>query len=207
MKKQIITMFLLFVTCQFAWGAVTNIYSDTTIGSGVYDTVNIYDSLDVPPVQTTVDMTGGEIDSCHVYDTAILNFEGGNIFLVTSHNNSNVTINSVPSPDVFELYDNSEIYLQNGDYYTTVQIFDDAVLHIYGYNFDYDPSITGTNAVNGFWGNGEALRIALRSTPGVDYDPYTQVVLHEIPEPTTFLLFTFGSLLFRRHYKHLNLKS
>jgi len=202
-KNTILMSTMLFVACQFTWGAVTNVYSDTTIASGVYDTVNIYDSLDVPPIQTTVDMTGGEIDYCNVYDTAILNFEGGDIFVVISHNNSTVTINNNPSPAVLELYDNSKMYLYNGAAGPfNALIYDNAELHIYGYNLNYDET-PSPNWVTGQWENGQDFKIYLRNI--YSYDP-DQVILHEIPEPATFLLFTFGGLLLRKHRKYLNLK-
>lgn len=206
MKKRILMMVLLLGVLLFNGGLVNatlenrDIYSDAIIESGDYGTVNIYDSLDTIPVQTTVTMTGGEIDYCHVYNTAILNFEGGDIFVVISHDDSNVTVDATTLPTVFELYDDSKVHLHNGFNTPNIQIFDNAELHVYGYGFEYDPTITGTNGISGFWENGEAFSIGLRQPS--DYDPYTQIILHEIPEPTTLLLFTFGGLFLRKHHKH-----
>ncbi len=194
---------ILIATASVTQGAILDIYADDTIQNGdVYDTVNIYDSLDVPPVQTTVDMTGGQISSCNVYDAAIFNLTGGNIGLIATYENSNANIN-IDISISFELHNNSKVYLHGLGTSSSIFIYDNAELHIYGYDLFYDET-PSPNWVTGQWENGQDFKIYLRNI--YSYDP-DQVVLHEIPEPTTFLLFTFGSLLLRRRHKHLNPKS
>jgi hypothetical protein len=197
MKMKKIGLVLLLTVCQITWGTVTNIYTDTTIESGTYDTVNIYDSLDAPPIQTMVDMTGGLIYSCDVYNTAILNFNDGEIGTIYTNNSSIVNMSSVNTPTMY-LYNDSQIHIYNGSAGPSVSLYDNAELHIYGYNLDYD-EIPSPNWVTGQWENGQDFTIYLRNI--YSYNP-SQVVLHEIPEPTTFLLFVFGGYVLRRNRNH-----
>ena len=191
---------ILIATASVTQGAILDIYADDTIQNGdVYDTVNIYDSLDVPPVQTTVDMTGGDISYLNVYDTANFNCYDGDLSFLYVYENAAATINNLNYIASIELHNNASLYMHGGVSSVSIQIFDDAELHVYGYDFEYDPSIIGTNSITGFWENGESLEILLRQPS--DYDPYTQVILHEIPEPTTFLLFGLGSFFLRKHKK------
>jgi hypothetical protein len=73
-------------------------------------------------------------------------------------------------------------------------IFDDAELHIYGYSLELMlPTSSGTSGgIKGIWDGGENFTIAFRNAG--DFDPLTQVILHEIPEPCSGLIFT--SLIF-----------
>ena len=194
LTKIILAILLLLPLCANATPIDVNIYSDETIEDGdVYGTVNIYDT---PPDQTTVTMTGGDIEYCNIYDTANLNFSGGEILLVATYNNSKATINASTAGGGFELYDYSQVHLYDAGNFTNVQIFDNAELHVYGYDFSYDPSTTGTREIYGTWENGQSFKIALRQPS--DYDPYTQVILHEIPEPSTISILGLLVLLVRK---------
>jgi hypothetical protein len=170
-----------------------NIYSSTTIESGEYGTVNIYDTF---PDQTIVDITGGDIEYCNVYNSSNLNYDGGEISLVSTYNNSNSIVN-VDVATGFDLYNESKVHLHALGTSSSIQIYDDAQLHIYGYNLYYD-EIFAPNQVTGQWENGQSFQIYLRNI--YSYDP-TQVFLHEIPEPISVLLFAFGGLLLRRTRK------
>ena len=202
MKTKLFIAILIAITAV-TQGAILDIYADDTIQNGdVYDTVNTYDSLDIPPVQTTVDMTGGEISYLNVYDTSVFNFNSGSIGVLTTNNSG---IAHLYSSDISTkyLHDNSQIHIYNSSLSSSVLIYDNAELHIYGYDLIYDETAS-PNWVTGQWENGQDFEIYLRNI--YSYDP-DQVVLHEIPEPATLLLFSFGGLLLRRHHKHLNLKS
>jgi len=190
---------ILIVTASVTQGAILDIYADDTIQNGdVYDTVNIYDSLDTPLVQTNVDMTGGEITYLNVYDTASFNSYDGDLSFLYVYENATATINNLNYIAAIELHNSASLYMHGGVSSLSIQIFDDAELHVYGYDFEYDPSIIGTNSVSGFWENGEAFVVGLRQPS--DYDPYTQVILHEIPEPLTFMLLLSGSLWLKKKH-------
>jgi len=197
---------ILIATASVTQGAILDIYADDTIQNGdVYDTVNIYDSLDVPPVQTTVDMTGGEIAECHIYDTAILNYWDGEIVYFVIHDNSTAEVHSDYDYS-FALEDEGKIFLHNGGSNGQVLIVSpDSQLHIYGYDFIQIPS-GSASIIEGDWEDTNQ-NFSLTVRIAGEINPQDVIFLHTIPEPTTFLLFTFGSLLLRRHYKHLNPKS
>ena len=72
----VFAVLVLLPVCANATPIDVNIYSDTTISTGVYGTVNIYDTL---PDQTTVTMTGGQVNSVYLYDSAILDYTSGHI--------------------------------------------------------------------------------------------------------------------------------
>ncbi len=187
--------FLFLPFCVNATPIDIDIHNTTTISSGEYGTVNIYDT---PPNQTIVAMTGGDISYGNVYNTAILNCYGGELFFPRIYDNAIVTIYNIDYIASVELHGNGQLHIYDGGSASSVsiQIFDNAELHVYGYGFVYNPSVTGTNAISGFWGNGERFTLGLRQPS--NYDPYTQVILHEIPEPTTFLLMSVVALYLRK---------
>jgi hypothetical protein len=188
-------LFVLAIICQAnALPVDVNIYSSTTIEDGdEYGTVNIYDTL---PDQTIVDMTGGDISYCNVYDTANLNYGGGEISLVSTYNNSSAIAN-VDVSTGFCLYDESKVYLYELGSSSSIFIYDDSELHIYGYNLEYEETAL-PNWVTGQWENGQSFQIYLRNI--TSYDP-TQVFLHEVPEPLTLFFLVSGSLILRK--KHI----
>ena len=63
-------------------------YADGVIQAGdIYDIVEVYDT---PPARTTVDMTGGQVDSMSTFDTSVVNIGGSVGFLQT---NDSSTVN------------------------------------------------------------------------------------------------------------------
>lgn len=203
-KTNLTIVFLIFICGAFAQATVVdaNIYSDTTIQAGdEYGTVNIYDSLDTPPIQTTVTMTGGSIANCHIYDTAILNYTDGEIVWLVAHGNSIANIHSDYDYG-FQLEDSSKIFLHNGASNLGASFTsgsDNAQLHIYGYNLIYTlatPSSPGL--VDGYWENNQVFHFVIRAS--TDVTP--TVILHEIPEPLTFILLATGGILLRKTKNH-----
>lgn len=64
-------------------------------------------------------------------------------------------------------------------------LFDDVELHIYGYNLEY--IINGPDWVKGFWPDGRSFGIFIRNSSNGALRG--NVFLHEIPEPSSSLLF------------------
>jgi hypothetical protein len=198
-RKILITAIAILLSLSLQANATpvdANIYSDTTIVDGdEYGTVNIYDSLDVPPVQTTVDMTGGSIANCYIYDTAILNYMAGEIVWLVTRENSTVNVHSDYDYG-FQLEDSSKVFLHNGD--SNFQIAfasgsDNAQLHIYGYDLIYTPGSPGF--ADGYWETNKDFHIIIRAS--ADVTP--TIILHEIPEPCSGLL--FATLIFIAKFK------
>jgi hypothetical protein len=165
---------LLLVTSGVCNAAIDwDIYSDTTISSGSYSNVNVFDSLDVPPVQTEVDMIGGDILFLHSRDTSIINISGGTI------NNS-------------DAYDYSSVNITGGNFNMLAVKSENAFFHIYGYDFSIQTP-SSTYILTGFWEDSSEFEIWLGRA-----DLYgSNYVLHEIPEPASVLLFGFGGLILR----------
>ncbi|MFA5293872.1 MAG: hypothetical protein WC496_12695 [Phycisphaerae bacterium] len=195
MKKLVGAVFavlFLLPVCANATPIDVNIYSNATISSGEYGTVNIYDT---PPDQTTVTMTNGQIEYCNIFDTSVLNFSGGNVLVFSLYDTSNIFANATTSPG-FDLYNDSIAYLHSLGNFINVRIYDNAKIHIYGTSLQLLIPEGTSGAVKGYWENGQSFTIALRNTG--DFNPLTQVVLHEIPEPSTIFIFGLLSLFIRK---------
>ncbi len=191
MKKVVIILAVCFLSVAVNAAMDWDIYNDATIEDGdVYGTVNIYDT---PPDQTLVEMLGGDISTCTINDSALLNYNGGDISVLKQYDFSISYIDSVDIPTMY-LYGESQSHIHNGSFGPSIFLYDDAKVHIYGYNFDYD-EIASPNLLNGQWENGEDFSIVLRNS--FSYNP-NQVVLHEVPEPISLLLLGFGSVFLKK---------
>ena len=193
-KKLVLTVIILTfisnLTAAVDWDITEGVNS---IQSGdSYGNVNIYTTSTEP---TTVNMTGGSIDTCNVYDTSVLSLEGGSITALKTYNNSSVYIDSDASTS-FELYNGSSAHLSSSSSSVSVLIYDQAKLNIYGRNLDYN-ELMSPNIITGQWENGEAFTIYLRNI--FSYDS-SQIILHEIPEPVSLLFLATGTLFFKRRY-------
>jgi hypothetical protein len=201
MEKKVQFIIMLILVCAvFAHATIEDIdiYSDTTIVDGdEYDTVNIYDSLDDPPIQTTVTMTGGSISSCNTHNSTILNYLGGEIDYFVAADNSAISVHSNHSYE-FSMIDYGNVFLYNGSSVSQVLIISpDAELHIYGYNLSYNYG--PPDLVSGYWkDSNQYFQLSLRIAAGINGQDV--VYLHNIPEPATILFFTIGKLLLRRNW-------
>lgn len=177
-----------------------NIYSSTTIDSGEYGIVNIYDTF---PDQTIVTMTGGSIYSVWTYNSSIFQLQGGNVdrvinFLpgyISAHNTSNI-IMSGGTVGGLELFDSSVAHISGGDISGHLATFQTSAAHIYGKNFNFTPNGSGGPGwITGNWADDTPFSIYYRN-----YEPFpgTHLFLHEIPEPCMLGLFGIGSLILRK---------
>lgn len=172
-----------------------NIYSDAVIEDGdEYGTVNIYDT---PPDQTTITMTGGEIIFCKVFDAALLDYREGNLSHIEVNDFGTAYVKGA-SAYTFDLYGSGKVHIYNSQPISSIQIFDDAELHIYGYNLEYDETPT-PNWITGQWENGQEFKVYLRNI--YSYNP-EQVFLHEIPEPSTLSMLGVLLLFIERRKKY-----
>lgn len=154
-------------------GIIWDIYGDETINSGAFLNVDIYDSQDVPPVQTTVDMMGGDISILAVNDTSIFNLKGGKV-------------------DTMFMYDASTANLTGG---TMLMIYPNGhTINVYGTEFS-TVDLGSSFRVSGLWENGSAFEIRFARAEPTDEN----ISFHQIPEPASFILFAFsGIVLLRR---------
>jgi hypothetical protein len=164
---------LLFSTISNA-ATVTRIYEDEIIDHSHYEIVQVYDSLDVPPEQTTVifvaDSGAMEI---HSNDTSIVNIYGGTF-------------------GTLGLLDSSTMNLYGGQINTVLGSSAASTLNVFGTHFSI---LTGDPhaSLSGTWENGSDFSFIFYRMPEIP----DNVVLHEIPEPATVLLLLSGILINR----------
>lgn len=201
--KSILAVLFVCAVCADAVPIDVNIYGDTTISGGEYGTVNIYDSLDVPPIQTTVTMTGGSAESVWTYDSSIFNMQDGNILgWITLRDSSNLTMTGGTVNDL-ELYNSTVAILSGGNITGTIGVGpgSSAIVHVYGKNFDHTPLGPNGWSLTGDWANNNSFTIFFRTSEPF---PGTHLILHTIPEPCTLGLFGLGIFLMRRKTKPLH---
>ncbi len=177
--KRLFVLIFAVVCFGGAQGAILEIRADEVIDHGdyrgVYTSVDIYDSLDVPAVATTVDVVeGGDVGQMLVNETSVLNMYGGSIYRI------------VPG-------DSSMVNLYGGDltYFAGVSV--DSIINVYGYDFSTFMISDAHIGLAGLWADNTPFSFYFYRTAVMP----EQVVLHEIPEPGTVLLLVLGSMFFR----------
>jgi len=193
LKRRILFVFAFLFLPVCANATTIDFYTDGTIQSGdTYSTVNVWNTA-------TVGMIGGQTFYCNVYNTALFNYTGGDVSCISAYDASIIDIDTAITPTLY-LYEQSKVYLHNGGAGASILMYDNAQLHIYGYNLEYEDSAS-PNWVTGYWENGQQFQIYLRNI--YDYDT-TQVVLHEIPEPIILSLFGVGVFFIRANKARKN---
>jgi hypothetical protein len=146
----------------------TDFYSDATIQDN-----DIYNTVRVYNT-ATINMIGGEVGGLYTLDASVLNVSGSSLLGDLS------------------LANTSTANLRGGTI-GLVEALDQSIVNIYGYGFTPTPYGTA-DLLSGFWADNNPFTIQLRRThlPDVHY------VLHEVPEPGSFLLFTIAYVYLRK---------
>jgi hypothetical protein len=140
------------------------------IGNGdIYDSIYIYNDV------TVEIFDGSQIQVLFTYDETAVTMYGGWLSTV-----------NVFTPNNINIFKGGTIECINADgNFNSV--------HIYGQKFNFEQETFGYT-LTGQWGNSLPFSIYLRH-----YNPAVNpVVLHEIPEPTTFLVLGLGYFLIKR---------
>ena len=188
MKKGLwkIIFAILFLLPVCANATTIDFYNDGTITDGNdFYWVNVWDNA-------TVDMTGGRVSNFYTYQTSTVNFSDGNVSSFHIEDTSHVNVSGGFINQGLNVYDSGVANLTGGQigqigqiYDAYIAAFESAIVNVYGYGFSY----TGV-FLNGYWADETPFTIWLRG-PGTA----SHVVLHEIPEPLSILLFGFSGLL------------
>lgn len=107
-------------------------YSDGSIGTGEYwSSAYIYDT---PPNHTTVNMTGGEVDSMLTFNASIFNMTGGTMYHLYSYESSTVNLsgNDHSAPLAISASDNSIINFGGTAKCADVDVWNAATINITG---------------------------------------------------------------------------
>lgn len=208
--RRICLLFLLLVSVVFNNAAYCSylFLGDTpeyTIYEGIDEQADIYNSGmsqtadvfgDIEIVQanqsSTINVFNGEFVQLLAYDSGEINYYDGYTDLLFAVESAKIN-----------LYGGTTTYLMS---------YESSIVNLYGYGFEiinYAEAIQGSllgfpadGLLSGFWEDGTAFSIELGNYHGSDPVPvnpvtYEHLVLHEIPEPCTLLLFGFGGLVLR----------
>ena len=193
-------------------------YYDTVVN--VYDTPPDNTTVDMtggfvhnlrPYDSSIINMTGGEIQTLETFNTSTANISGGSIYGVSAWDYTTVnlsvtgnvtalharvsgTINMMGgSAEYLGAIDSGTINIYGGLITESLGAWNDAVVNIYGYGFNYDPT-AGTRdggQLTGFWLDNSFFTIDLKTL-----ETYSHINL--IPEPSSFLLLLLGYILLKR---------
>ncbi|MDH4241933.1 MAG: PEP-CTERM sorting domain-containing protein [Phycisphaerae bacterium] len=183
------------------------IYNDDTIVDmlgGDVDGIGTYDA-------STVNVSGGHVNTIDALEYSTANISGGFVYGLHAKNNSIVNFSDGASgvsigagdfgklnmydgtTDLMGVIDSGTINLYGGLITESLGAWNDSVVNIYGYDFNYDPmggSLDG-GQLTGFWLDSTAFTIDLYGT-----ETYSHINL--IPEPSTLVLFAIGFFLIKR---------
>jgi hypothetical protein len=167
-----------------------------------------------------VNMTGGSVTGVFgAYDSSVINISGGNINILVGSESSSIYLTDSANINEMRIYGSSILNMNSGttniiniyssdnadiyggiinDYLSVMTPVD-----IYGYGFIYNQNYGnyGGGQLTGFWGSGLSFSIALVAYNHAGADPvdtWSQIRLHEIPEPATFVLFILGAAFLQR---------
>jgi len=158
-----------------------------------------------------INITGGEIQTLETFNTSTANISGVSIYGVSAWDYTTVnlsvtgnvttlgarvsgTINMMGGTvEYLGAIDSGTINIYGGIITESLGAWNDAVVNIYGYDFNYDPMGGSRDGgqLTGYWMDGSAFIIDLYGT-----DTYSHINL--IPEPCSLLLLTIGCLLLKR---------
>ncbi len=137
---------------------------------------------------------GDTYGAIRIINDVTLTINGGSISDLTTRNNTLTTMFG-GTLGALIVYEESIVNLRGGSIESIVSQSDQAV-HIYGLEFQWTPDEGNPlrGILTGSWEDGSQFSIDLR-----DCSPSTgEVVLHQIPEPISILLFGMGGLFLRK---------
>jgi hypothetical protein len=191
MKRYVTVLLICLLVGQFGQAAINkDFYFDGAITVGEsFGTVNIWNT-------SLVTMNGGYVNILYGHNSGTLHFSDGEVSGVTGFDTF-TTYMSGGTAMGLEFGGSSTLYLSGGSVTGYVAARDQAVVHIFGKDFDFTPTGVGQSGwLSGMWGDNSSFDIYLRQfTPPF---PGSGIVLHTVPEPCTLALCAFSFLLVRR---------
>ena len=189
------------------WNRVT-IYNDHTIVNMLGGSVDEMDTFDSSMVNvagggisnlyaddsSTANIFGGHVGGVFTWDYATANlYDGGSVFSLSARGQSGIVNMSGGTTTYLRAGESGIINLFGGSITTCLSAWDFAIVNIYGYGFDYDPSAGNWNGgqLRGFWFDNTAFSIDL-------YYPDAYEHINLVPEPGSLILFALGALLIKR---------
>ncbi|MDG9671378.1 PEP-CTERM sorting domain-containing protein [Hahella sp. CR1] len=137
---------------------------------------------------TLTAMPDSDISWLYAYDNSTININGGETSWLFGYHNSTINI-SAGDISWLKVFNNSETNITYLDNLSWLEVYNDAVVNIYGSNFSYSNS-----HLSGNWANGNSF--SFWALGNID-----NIVLHAVPEPSTFALLVLGMGLLVRNRK------
>ena len=175
------------------------VYSLTINGNDAVD-INGYEANIYAYDQSTLTAnSASDIAWLYAYDESTININGGETSWLYGYDNSTININA---GDIgwLKLYGESETNISYLNDLSWLLVNDDAIVNIYGTGFSYS-----NGHLSGSWANGSLFSfLALEES-----DIYSargnilpdNIVLHSVPEPSSFALLILGLGLLIRNRK------
>jgi len=188
------------------WNNVS-IYNDDTIVDMLGGDVHSIGTFDA----STINFSGGHVLTLSALEFSTANVSGGIVAGLDALNHSTVNFSDIAIggtigarefgtlnmtggiTDLIGANDSGILNLYGGLITESLGAWNEAVVNIYGYDFNYDPmggSLDG-GQLAGFWMDGSAFVIDLYGT-----ETYSHINL--VPEPSSLILFALGAWLVRR---------
>jgi len=189
MEKKLLKFVLaiLFLLPVCANSTTIDFYTDGQIVDGNYfDNVNVWNNANVT-------MTGGQVFDFNTYQTSIINFSGGKVTHFYIYDNSQLNACGGWIYHTLEVSGSSIVNFTGGEThgFQGIKASDFSIVNIYGYNLHIS-----SNTVIGYWADNHYFRIGL-----VGVETASHVVLHEIPEPVSIILFSLTGLFVLRRIR------
>ncbi|MBU2987139.1 hypothetical protein KO528_17365 [Saccharophagus degradans] len=153
----------------------TSVYSLTIKGS---DAINVNGSeawVYTYDQSTLTALPGSDISWLYANDDSTININGGEIGWLYGYDNSTINI-SAGDIAWLKVFDNSETNITYLDDLSRLQVYNDAIVNIYGSNLSYS-----SGYLSGNWANGSSFSFWVLG----DGD---NIVLHTVTEPSTLAL-------------------
>lgn len=195
-KVLLMSMIILVNVLCFAKGENKNFLTSGEINDGdVWDDVGVWNDT------TIVDMWGGTVANLCSFDSSTVNVYDGEIvgsagpFYERGVDTLGGSIINIFGGDIFGAgsWDSATLNVRGGTIgFLTAST---GLINVYGVNLAISDSggQYGDGEVSGnWWSDGSSFAISLYG------NAYDQTVLHEIPEPFSLLLFSFGGIILAR---------
>jgi hypothetical protein len=190
MKKYLVMVVILLSAAKVypSWTDIT-ISSDYQIGS---DFQAIVVSINgAGPDAIKIDVNGGCIGTLKSNGVAEINMSAGSISndFYTFH--PGYPYYCPPEYNVY-LNDTSKMTVKGGIIEGLINISDNSQMDVYGYSLHFTSTKLNFCHLYGYWQNGEQFNLTFVN------NSFERVILHEIPEPASFIVFGLGLISLRR---------
>jgi hypothetical protein len=196
MKSKAYLLILVLVLTVESYSAWTDIIINTDAQLGQDAQFIVVTVNGTAPHTPKLAIYGGSIGTLIVNGTAEITMSGGTIssdfYVFDPENLDDDGIIRCPYENDLSLNDTSTMIMSGGVIEGHISIAAGARMDLYGDTFQSLPDGRSNVHLLGYWQNDQPVNLYFVT------NSFDRVILHEIPEPATLILFGFGGLLLRR---------